>query len=311
MNIRLLGSLLVLLSSPAMAQQCTTSVLVNAFDAKTKASLHGLRASDFAASVGRDTLTVDSVHPVFRNRVLVLLDLSDRNEGASRAAVLQNTADYINEAPTGMPVAFGAFAENAVFSNGFSSDPESLASAVQRTMDRAGSFRGKSNLANALGEALTMFGRPRPGDTILLISNGDGRISRIQWNLLARKFYHHDIRLQLLMNAPITSGTDAASMLSAFSIADHINPSLIRLANRTGGVLMGFMNSEWYNAAASGYLLEVREPHAAKSKTWRLRVPNYDQEFGVQSVLFYPQQLPACSVPLLASVVLRNRAAKP
>ena len=29
---------------------------------------------------------------------------------------------------------------------------------------------------------------------------------------------------------------------------------------------MGFMNSEWYNAAASGYLLEVRESQSKKAE---------------------------------------------
>ena len=45
-----------------------------------------------------------------------------------------------------MPVMFGAFAERAVFTADFSSDPESLASAVKLTVPRAGSLGGKSNL---------------------------------------------------------------------------------------------------------------------------------------------------------------------
>ncbi len=301
MNIRLLCSLLVFFSSYATAQRCTTSVLVNAFDAKTKTSLRGLRASDFAASVGRNSLNVDSVRPVFRNRVLVLLDVSNQPDGASRAALLQNATDYINEAPQEMPVAFGAFAQHAVFTHGFASDPESLTSALQVPMQRAISLSGNPDLVNALRQALAIFGQHRPGDTILLISNGDGHIRRAQWNSLAREFSQRNTRLQLLMNAPAVSVTDSQSLFSAFAAADHINPRLIKLANRTGGVLMGFLNSEWYNVAASGYLLEVRESQNAKFKNWHLRVRNYDEEFGVQPVLFYPQQLPACSASLLAS----------
>ena len=87
----------------------------------------------------------------------------------------RSTVDYLEESPTGMPVMFGAFADRAVFTADFSSDPESLASAVELTVPRADSLGGKSNPANALHEALRKFGRHRPGDTILLISNGDGR----------------------------------------------------------------------------------------------------------------------------------------
>lgn len=306
MNIRLLASVLIvlssyILSSHAAAQQCTTSVLVNAFDARTRTSLRGLRASDFAASVGRDALTVDSVKPVFHNRVLVLLDVSHQPDEAARATLLQNAMDYINAAPQEMPIAFGAFSERAVFTRGFSTDPESLASALQMTTAQAVSLRGNPNLASALREALAMFGQHRDGDTVLLISSGHGHISRTQWSSLAREFSRRNTRLQLLMNAPSVSAADTQSLFSAFTPADHINPALARLANRTGGVLMGFLNSEWYNVAASGYLLEIREPQSGKLKNWHLRVRNYDEEFGVTPVLFYPRQLPSCSASLLAS----------
>jgi hypothetical protein len=202
----------------------------------------------------------------------------------------------------GMPVMFGAFADRAVFTADFSSDPESLASAVKLTLPRATSLGGKSNLANALHEALRKFGRHRAGDTILLISNGNGRPGKS----LARDFARSGTRLQLLMNAPSPSASYSASLFAAFAAADHISPKLIKLANSTGGVLMGFMNSEWYDAAASGYLLEVRESQSKKPKSWRLQVRHYDEELGVESVLFYPQQLPACSVPLLASAHLEK-----
>jgi len=178
MNIRLLCILFLVFSSYARAQQCTTSVLVNAFDARTKASLPGLRASDFAASVGRDAITIASARPVFNNRVLVLQDVSGYKNDSSRGALLQGTVDYLEEAPTGMPVMFGAFADRAVFTADFSSDPESMASAAKLTVPRAASLAGKSNLANALHEALRKFGQHRPGDTILLISDGDGHLGK-------------------------------------------------------------------------------------------------------------------------------------
>jgi len=307
MNIRLLCIFLLAISSFSAAQRCTTSVLVNAFDARTRESLHGLRASDFAASAGRrGELQVESVRPVFRNRVLVLLDLGGPNGNSSaqqtaRTAMLQNAIEYIDEAPQEMPVAFGAFAERAVFTSGFSSGPESLSSSMQSISQRATGLTGNSNLTSALLQALAMFGQHRPGDTILLISNGDRPARKTKWNALAREFARRGTRIQLLMDTPAASMGDSASMFSAFTSVDLMDPSLLKLANSTGGVLMGFMNSEWYNVAASGYLLDIRESQRTKSKSWHLQVRNYGDEFGVTPVLFYPRQLPACSASLLAS----------
>ena len=307
MNIRLLCIFLLAISSFSAAQRCTTSVLVNAFDARTRESLHGLRASDFAASAGRrDELQVESVRPVFRNRVLVLLDLGGPNGNSSaqqtaRTAMLQNAIEYITEAPQEMPVAFGAFAERAVFTSGFSSGPESLSSSMQSISQRATGLTGNSNLTSALLQALAMFGQHRPGDTILLISNGNRPARKTKWNALAREFARRGTRIQLLMNNPTAFVSDSASMFSAFTSVDLMDPSLLKLANGTGGVLMGFMNSEWYNVAASGYLLDIRESQRTKSKSWHLQVRNYGDEFGVTPVLFYPRQLPACSASLLAS----------
>jgi hypothetical protein len=307
MNIRLLCIFLLAISSFSAAQRCTTSVLVNAFDARTRESLHGLRASDFAASDGRrGELKVESVRPVFRNRVLVLLDVGGLNGSSSaqqtaRTAMLQNAIDYLNEAPQEMPVAFGAFAERAIFSHGFSGDPESLSSSLQSISQRVTGLTGSSNLTTALLQALAMFGQHRPGDTILLISNGNGPARKTKWNSLAREFARRETRIQLLMNTPAESVSDSVPMFSAFTSVDLMDPSLLKLANGTGGVLMGFMNSEWYNVAASGYLLDIRESQRTKSKSWHLQVRNYGDEFGVEPVLFYPRQLPACSASLLAS----------
>jgi hypothetical protein len=307
MNIRLLCIFLLAVSSFSAAQRCTTSVLINAFDARTRESLHGLRASDFAASVGRrGELHIESVRPVFRNRVLVLLDLggligSSSAQQTARTAMLQNAIDYLIEAPQEMPVAFGVFAERAVFTHGFSGDPESLASSLRSIAQRATGLTGNSDLTTALLQALAMFGQHRPGDTILLISNGNGPARKTKWNALAREFARRETRIQLLMNTPAASASDSASMFSAFTSVDLMDPSLVKLANSTGGVLMGFMNSEWYNVAASGYLLDVRESRRTKSKSWHLQVRNYGDEFGVKPVLFYPRQLPACSPSLLAS----------
>ena len=69
---------LVLGISVASAQQCATQVAVNAFDSRTKNFLYGLTPADFQASMGHAPLEISAVGPIFRNRVLVLLDAGGR-----------------------------------------------------------------------------------------------------------------------------------------------------------------------------------------------------------------------------------------
>lgn len=102
---------LMMLASLAHGQQCSTQVPVNAFDSHTRAFLFGLTPADFEATLGRSKLTVTGIKPIFRNRVLVLLDAGNRPERKS----LQDVMQLVDQAPSGMPVAVGIFAQHAVF----------------------------------------------------------------------------------------------------------------------------------------------------------------------------------------------------
>lgn len=291
---------IALLASLAPAQQCTTQVAVNAFDSRTRNFLYGLTPADFQAAAGRDQLRITKVQPVFRNRVLVLLDSSAR----PRQEDLKAMAELVTEAPPGMPVAFGLFARHAVFTRGFISDPDLLSSAVGEAMAQANDLGTGSALPAALAQALDLFGPHQPGDTILLVSNGSRHESRRAIDKLRKEFRRRGTRLQLLVGlqpASSGSGNDASLLFAGWTLTDNMSDSLVQLANSTGGALMGFMNSDWLDAASSGYMLSIVTPmEMSKPRNWTLRIRDAGNDVPPAD-LFYPEQLAPCATPMIAA----------
>ena len=292
---------MLLAASLASAQQCATEVAVNAFDSHTKDFLYGLTPEDFDASSGHLQLQVTAVNPVFRNRVLVLLDAGSNPDKGS----LQQMADLVEEAPPGMPVAFGIFGHYAAFTRGFITDPDLLSSAINHVLDQAATLGQSADLSHALFEALRIFGPHQPGDTILLVTSGASTESKRTMGRLQKEFRRRGTRLQLLMGlwpSPASATSGVAQLFSAWDAADRFSGKLIGLANSTGGALMGFMNSDWLDAASSGYMLTVLTPASITSaRNWNLRIRDAGNDVPPAD-LFYPEQIGPCAPPIMASL---------
>ena len=302
MRLYFFTALALLLAAPlASAQQCTTQVAVNAFNSRTKDVLYGLTPEDFDATAGHLQLRVSAVKPVFRNRVLVLLDAGSNPEKAS----LKEMAQLVQEAPPGMPVAFGIFAHRVSLTRGFITDPDRLASSIKHVLAESPGIGEGTDLNDALLEALATFGRHRAGDTILLVTSGAGAESRRTMRRLHNEFRRHGTRLQLLMglwSSPASGSTGVAGLFSAWDAADRFSSKLIALANSTGGALMGFMNPDWLHAASSGYMLTVLTPAGMTSaRNWNLHIRDAGNDVP-PAALFYPEQIGPCSAPVMASL---------
>jgi hypothetical protein len=301
MRTRLLAcTILVFIASLATAQQCTTQVAINAFDSRTRNFLYGLTSDDLQAASGRHHLEISSVKPVFRNRVLVLLDVS----GHPSQAMLDDVAELVSEAPEGMPVAFGLFAGHAALTRGFINNSDALSSSVHALTAEANSLGDGNGLPAALRLALELFGPHQPGDTILLVSNGSQRESSRAMGRLRQEFLRSGTRLQLLMGLPPAQsgrGNDASLLFAGWALAQNVSDDLIRLANSTGGALMGFMNSDWLHVASSGYMLSiVTPPKMTKPHQWSLRVRDAGNDLPPAD-LFYPEQLAPCATAVIAA----------
>jgi len=306
MRIRLAFWLtIVLLSSLAVAQQCTTQVPVNAFDSSTRAFLYGLTPADFDAALGHAPLRISSVNPVFRNRVLVLLDARHNHDHALLTAM----SALVSEAPPGMPVAFGILGVHAAFTGKFITDPDALSSAVDRVMANSNSAGEGIALSAGLTQALDVFGAHQPGDTILLVTSGVVGESTKKMGRLRKEFRRRGTRLQLLMGLlPVESDRpgDFGQLISAWDQTENFSPQLIHLANLTGGALMGFMNSDWLHAASSGYMLSIVMPATTRPHNWKLRIRDAGNDVPPAD-LFYPDHLVPCSTSMVAALPAKTK----
>lgn len=297
-----------MVASLAHGQQCSTQVPVNAFDSHTRAFLFGLTPADFDARLGHSKLTVTGVKPIFRNRVLVLLDAGNRPQQKS----LQEIVQLVTQAPPEMPVAVGIFAHYAVFTRGFISENDLLSSSVDRLSQQAGALGSGSDFHHALEQALGLFGPHQPGDTILLVTSGNEHESKRTFTQLRREFRRRGTRLQLLAGLlpPVADQANHASgIFSAWMmpVPESFNDQLITLANSTGGALMGIMNSDWPDAATSGYMLSVVTPAAMNGpRSWSLRLRNAGNDVPPAD-LFYPEQLSPCMAPLIAAMPAKTK----
>lgn len=280
---------------------CTADVVVNAFDSATKADLHGLQAGDFEArSLGRDYAVVKAT-PVLHNRVLVLVDA----RGARSFAQVRAISEMVREQmPPEMPVAFGVIAQQPVITRGFYSDYDVFGAAIQKAFSRSHIASGSkgASLEAALRQGLALFGTAKSGDTVLLITSGT-RDEGLKVAKLARRLNEHQVRLQLLMPEENTASENALSVFSSWDAAEHFSSRLLELAARTGGALMGFMNSDWLDAASSGYTLSINLPQ----NSGKLMKVDLREKQG-NADLFYPEQITGCTASYTASAATKTTA---
>lgn len=300
----LFTSSLALASGPApnSRETCKAEVVVNAFDSATKADLHGLRAADFQARAAGRNYFVTKAAPVLHNRVLVLADVRDAQTLQSARTIAQMVRD---QAPPQMPLAFGVIAQQPVFTARFSTDYDRFGAAIENVFSRsrAGSSHAGVPLEAALRQALLLFGPAQSGDTILLITSGT-RPEHFSAGKLARQFNQHQVRLQLLMPAEIPVSGSPVSAFSSWDAADHFSSRLLQLAAKTGGALMGFMNSDWLDAASSGYTLSINLPQdGGKGKLMKLDVRERDGNAN----LFYPERVAGCTASYSASAARETK----
>lgn len=283
-------------ASEKAGQTCTAEVVVNAFDSATKADLYGLRAEDFEARSAGQDYSVLKAAPVLHNRVLVLADA----RGLKSLTQARAVATMVREqAPPRMPIAFGVIAQQPVITRGFYSDYDLFGAAIAKVFSASAVTAGHTgaSLEAALRQGLLLFGPAQSGDTILLVTAGRHDES---FNLrkLARELNQHQVRLQLLMPAENTSSDSALAVFSSWDAADQFSSRLLELAAKTGGALMGFMNSDWVGAASSGYTLSIDLPqNGGKGKLIKLDL----REKQGNADLFYPEQVTGCTPSYSAS----------
>ena len=291
-------SLIILATSGLFAQNCTTYVVVNTFDGKTGQGIDDLKAGNFQAKAGSVSLPVASAAQNFNNRVLVLLQKSASPEKQKTQEQLREIADLVRQAPAGRAIAFGVFSEKAFISSEFFADPEKRAEAVDAILAQAAQLPSKiSTVYDTLHQALAAFGPHQPGDTILLMSDGNDHTSKRNPTDLTKEFTEKGTRLLVVVESGLPVNFTNYFPKNHYSEYEKplLAPALKALSKQTGGAYRYYEAGKILDFAWAGYLLGIKTPAAWDNpKEWQLALKDASGKIDKKALLLFPQKLTPC-----------------
>ncbi|MGZ4855881.1 MAG: hypothetical protein ACXV5R_12085 [Candidatus Angelobacter sp.] len=287
----IIGFFVLLLSSGAAAQECTTTVLASFYDQLTKNEIETLKADDLEVKIDGKKLPVLSASREFNNRLLILLETEGSAKNDKIADLISTVTLQARQAPEGKPVAFGVFAEKAEFTKGFSSQPEMRTAAVNEVIEGAAPLGKRVALWDALHQALALFGPHQPGDTILLVGDPYDDSSRHSADSVEKEFVASGTRL-FMMRRIHGSRVDRDFLWNSHELEKTV---LARITQETGGLLSEYVAS-LIRFAWAGYLLEIKlPPKANHAHTWKVQFRGTAVETHRKTNFYYPAHLPACT----------------
>jgi hypothetical protein len=275
----------------AAGQECTATVLVSFYDQLTTSEIQSLTSDDIQVRMSGANLPVLSASRDFHNRLLILL----QTEGAGKNEKLEELVEQVTQqartAPEGKPVAFGIFAEKALFTKEFLADPDKRTAAVNGVIEEIGSLGGKRvALWDALHQALEQFGPHQPGDTILLIGDPYDDASHHSAHQVEKEFLSRETRF-FMMRRLHASRVDRDFMWSTHELEKS---TLDRLTQETGGLLSEYVPS-LIRFAWAGYLLEIKLPPGMnKPHKWKVQLRGPAAQAHRKTNFHYPALLPPC-----------------
>jgi hypothetical protein len=280
----------VFLSALALSQECTTSVVVNVFDDHLRLDVETLKADDFQARVDKGELKIVNTEQDYSSRLLVLLE-TDGTKDSKIRDVVDTITTIAKEAPEGKPVAFGVYADRAVFTEDFITDPEKRARQIDEVVEQEASLGKRVAMFDALHQALQMFGEHQPGDTILLVAGPFDDKSHHSPASIEKEFLDSGVRLMAMLRRPL-SLTGRENMTS--NSHDREKSFFLDFAERTGGAHSEF-DPRFFGFAWRGYMLDLKVPgDVQKPQKWSLKLRSTIRSAFKHTKIFYPELLLPC-----------------
>lgn len=287
---------LLLFAASAFSQNCTTSVVVNVFDDKLKIDVETLKAEDFQAHMRKGPATVANLEQKYDSRLLVLLE----TDGAARDSKVQDVVETITrmaqQSPEGKPVAFGIYADHAVFTKDFLVDPDRRRTEIGAIIEQADSLGNRVALFDALHQALQLFGPHQPGDTILLVGSPYDDKSKHSLDDIEKEFLATGTRLMAMLRRPL-SHVDRDFVSNPHEREKSL---FLDFAERSGGAHSEF-DPRFFSFTWRGYMMDIKVPgEARKPQPWSLKLREEVKAAFKHSKIFYPELLPPCRVAAVA-----------
>lgn len=294
MRTHLLISIL-LVSSWGVAQNCVTYLLATPINPDTAGIISGLRAEDFEASLDNSLLPVVKATESYHTRTLVLAEATNKGVDQMTAAILNGALGAFTE----QPIALGVFAERAVFTREFSTNPEERKAGADQLISQIPSIGKRTAVYEALHQALQVFGKHQTGDTIILLASEPDNGSHRKLGDIEEEFVHSGTRLfalSWLFAYPIplvfangTMGSHGAGLTDFAAMTGGTYSSNDLFRNRKHTV-------NFAQLASTGYLLEINLPsNLDKPGNWKLRLRGAQAKAYKHAVILYPTKLQSCN----------------
>lgn len=286
-----IGLVVLLLSSGAAAQQCTVKVLASFYDQRTTEEIQTLKTEDIEVNIDGKKLPVLDASRDFNNRLLILLETEGSARNDKLADLVQTVTLQARQAPEGKPVAFGVFAEKALFTKGFSTDQEQRTAAINQVIEEAPPLGKRVALWDALHQALAVFGPHQPGDTILLVGDPYDDSSHHTAGSIEKEFIAGGTRL-FIMRRIHGSRVERDFMWNRHELE---KTALARITQETGGLLSEYVAS-LIRFGWAGYILEFNLPPGTKrTRKWKVEFRGPAAEAHKRTNFYFPDLLPSCS----------------
>jgi len=284
------------ISCLAAAQECTSYVVVNAWEPKVHLAIETLKAGDFDARFdkGHVPLTIVSASQQYKSRLLVLLEVDGLDKGTATEAV-DTVTRFARQAPEGQPLAFGVYADRAVFTKGFFSSSTERAAAVSAVREEAGSLGKRVALYESLIEAVRLFGEHQPGDAILLVGSPYDDRSGKSVGAVEKAFMESGVRLLVMLREPLSSLNRDDFLINSHEAEKKLFSDF---SFRTGGVYTDF-DAGFLNFAWRGYMLAVKQPGGAgkAARKWKLKLQGPAADNLKHARIYFPELLLPCGSP--------------
>jgi hypothetical protein len=275
---------------PAAGQECTSYVVVSAFDRKTGDDIDNLNAADFEAQLGKTDVAVVSATQKFTDRLVVLLQTDETNN--DRIEEVVNLATRMaRQAPEGKPVAFGVFVKRSAFTNGFITDPKSRALAISGIAEDEPTLGKEVHLYDALLQAQALFGNHRPGDAVLVITDGFDDGSEHSGVEVEKEYMKSGTRLFVALRRTPSHVSGNFTWRSPEPLIHFVQ----KMSETTGGIYSMFSARD-FSFPWEGYLLGIQVPEGSvKRQKLKVRLQGAAALAHRKTNLHYPERLPACS----------------
>lgn len=243
---------------------------------------------------GQSADMIRATKDISRRRVIVLLDISGSMTDTPTEPASAEAAKAAGKAvPEGSDALLVTFAEKLYATSHFSSRAEGL-----KLLSSLQTPKGTHATAvfYAIHQAITMFGEPRAGDSIFLVSDGADNRSRQRLDRTIAELQQRQIRLfTFAVQHPVPNteeDRDAPAVLSELARQTGAASLVFMVGERTPPVVDAAVN-DVRAQVETVYRLELAVPKALHDRA-KVQIKFADPAAGKKTHLFFPTAIAPC-----------------